>query len=182
MLPPPKSRYLFSDMRFGQMAVAIWKAESARLCQGRPKGKAYETYQNWNPQPNEIAVFTLYAYADLQIPMQFDMIFDLDNPNNFHQEPFELTQSIFEAWWPAKAIEAGCKHICVFRFADKPPQILSLLYELNGKVPDDAQRQTRLGFCQSQDFPEIAQEILRVQALKHQYGAKWWEHDDEQPQ
>ena len=108
--------------------------------------------------------------------------FDLDNPSNFHQEAFELTQSIYEAWLPGDAIFAGHKHLCVFRFAEKLPPILDLLHLQIGKFHDPPAARTRLGFCQSQDFPEIAQEILRVQALKHLYGAKWWDHDDEQPQ
>lgn len=170
MLPAPQHRYLFASEHFGDSAIAIWKEECIRRCQKKVMGKAYETYLNWIRQENELAVFTLYAYADLAVPMRFNTIFDLGNPDNFHQEEFELTQSIWEAWLPGDVILSGHKHLCVFRFRGQVPPILHLLHAQQGKFCDSPVGQARFGFCNSQDFGAIAQEIKRVQWLKRMQG------------
>lgn len=96
----PSERFLFADEYFSDKAVAIWQSECIKRCKDKQKEEAYERYINWVRKENEIAVFTLYAYADFDIPKKFDIIFYLDNPSEFLKIDYELTQSIHEAWFP----------------------------------------------------------------------------------
>jgi len=115
----PSQRFLFAGEYFSDKAIAIWKSECIKRCKDKEKGVSYEKYINWTQRKNEIAVFTLYAYADFNIPKKFDIIFHLDNPKEFLRIDYELTQSIHEAWFPLDTVDHGHKHLCIFLF-DKP--------------------------------------------------------------
>ncbi|MCD9017137.1 hypothetical protein [Parachryseolinea silvisoli] len=170
---------MFSDEYFTDNAIAIWKAECISRCKDKTKGPPYERYINWKRLNNEIAVFTLYAYADFPIPKTFDIIFQTDNPDNFIKIDYELVQSIHEAWFPLDTVDHGHKHLCIFRFADTVPDILNLLHKGNEKFSTAPKGQKKLGFCNSKDFESIRKRIEKTLKLKEQYGDKWWEHDDD---
>jgi hypothetical protein len=82
---------------YSDRAISIWQSECIKRCKEKPRGSAYEKYVSWVRQENEIAVFTLYSYAELPVPKKFDIIFQLDNPENYVNVEYELTQSIHEA-------------------------------------------------------------------------------------
>jgi hypothetical protein len=174
----PSERYLFADAYFADNAISFWKSECIRRCNDKPKGQAYERFINWQRNENEIAVFTLYAYADFSIPKSFDTIFQTDKPDNFIKTNYELIQSIHEAWLPLDTVDDGHKHLCIFRFDNKIPDILYLLHEENEKISTASKGQKKLGFCNSKDFEYIQRRTEKTLNLKVQYGNKWWEHDD----
>ncbi|MGN6647390.1 MAG: hypothetical protein ACTHJT_12770 [Cytophaga sp.] len=123
----PEERYLVSSEYFSDMATAIWQAECIKRCKDKDQSPAYEKYLNWVRQDNEIAVFMLYAYADLEIPKTFDIIFQMDKPENYIQEVYVLTQSIYEAWLPMDSMSHGHKHLCMLTFKKAVPEIINLL-------------------------------------------------------
>jgi hypothetical protein len=168
-------RYLFAYEYFSEKAIDIWKSECINRCKDKEKGSAYERYLNWTRQENEIAVFTLYAYADLEIPKKFDIIFHTDNPKDFVRVDYELTQSIHEAWLPLDSIDHGHKHLCVFRFHKELPEILKTLHEEFEKFSTVPKGQRSLGFCTSSDFSAIKTKIEKLRSI---YGDMWWKHDD----
>ena len=173
----PEHRYLFSDAYFSGKAVAIWQSECIKRWQ-LPKDQFYDKYINWVGSENEIAVFTLYAYADFSIPKKFDIIFELANPKKFLQINYELEQSIHEAWAPQDNVGHGHKHLCIFRFDNEVPGIFNILHKKEAKFSTVPKGQKSLGFCNSDDFDAITDRIEKVLALKALYGDKWWEYDD----
>lgn len=175
----PSERYLFADEYFSDKAIAIWQVKCIKRCKDKPRGHAYEKYVNWKRQDNEIAVFTLYAYADFAIPKKFDIIFQTAIPDNYITTEYELTQSIHEAWFPLDSVDHGHKHLCIFRFDGEVPGIFNLLHKANEKFSTSPKRQFKLGFCNSQDFADIKRVIERRLSLKKQYGENWWEFDTE---
>jgi hypothetical protein len=174
----PSQRFLFADEYFSDKAIAIWKAECIKRCKDKTKGQAYEKYINWIRQENEIAVFTLYAYADFNIPKKFDIIFHLDNPKEFLRIDYELTQSIHEAWFPLDTVDNGHKHLCIFLFDKSLPDILNILHKEEEKFLTKPKGQKLLGFCNFKDFDAITKRIEKTLELKKLYGDKWWEYDD----
>ena len=78
---PSKDRFLLSDTLFTDSAIDIWQLESRKRVKalGLEKNESYYRYVDWQPKTNEIALFTLYAFADFDIPKKFDCFFD-----NFH--------------------------------------------------------------------------------------------------
>lgn len=177
---PSNARYLFADELFADAAIKIWQQECISRCKGKKVvgEQVYTDYVRWVRRENEVAVFTLYAYADLTIPKKLDCIFQLDNPQNNLRVNYVLTQCIWEAWVPLHGLDHGHKHLCVFEFDQKVPGILNLLHRQEGKFSTVPLKQTKLGFCQSADFPAITEELERINKLKTQYGTKWWEHDE----
>ena len=127
----PSERYLFADTYFTDNAITLWKTESVKRCIDKPKGDAYKRYVDWQRKDNEIAIFTLNAYADIIIPKKFDIIFQTDDPSNFIKLDYELTQSIHEAWFPVDSMNEGHKHLCIFIFDGIVPDILNLLHKEN---------------------------------------------------
>ena len=177
---PQAGRFLFADSYFSKKAIAIWKSECVKRCKNREKGMAYESYINWIPQKNEIAVFTLYAYADFNIPKKFDIIFQKDNPKEFLQINYTLIQCIWEAWFPTDSIGQGHKHLCIFSFDKALPDILNTLHKEEKKFSTSPNGQKELGFCNSSDFNAIALRIEKKLDLQKTYGKDWWEHDGEE--
>ncbi len=109
-------RFLQTDCSFGKDAIAIWQRECVSRCAKKDKNKAYFNYLEWKENANEIALFTLYAYADLKIPKDFSCVFDFNNPEIHIEVEIKLVQSIWEAWHPLESIDHGHKHLGIFRF------------------------------------------------------------------
>ncbi|MCX6317992.1 MAG: hypothetical protein NTW29_11920 [Bacteroidetes bacterium] len=174
----PHGRYLFAQDYFSVKSLAIWQNECIIRCKDKEKGDAYTKYINWKPAKNEIAVFTLYAYADFPIPKKMDTIFRLDDPSHVAHTEFELTQSIYEAWYPMEEINHGHKHLCVFSFSETVPEIVYSLHSLSGKFSTLSKEHPLLGFCHSADFEAIKIRIDKVKKLEKQHGEKWWVYDD----
>lgn len=175
----PSQRYLFAEAYFSDKAIAIWQAECIERCRDRPKGAAYDRYINWTRKENEIAVFTLYAYADFDIPRKFDIIFHLDNPKDFLKIDYQLTQSIHEAWFPLDTVEYGHKHLCVFSFEGPLPGILNTLHKEDKRFSTAPKGQLSLGFCNAKDFEEIKVKIEKTLELSALHGDNWLAYDDE---
>ena len=153
-------RYLFADTYFSDEAIEIAKSECVKRCKDKEKGQPYNTFVKWVRKPNEIAVFTLYAYADLYVPKHFDIIFELDNPSNFIKINFILTQSIHDAWFPTDIIDHGHKHLCIFQFDLDLPDIFKILNKQTQKFTDIKRGLKMLGFCNSQNFSEIVKHLI----------------------
>lgn len=153
----PSERYLFAGEYFSDKKIAIWKSECIERFKDKAKEDTYEKYVNWIRKDNEIAVFTLYAYADFKIPKKFDIVFQTDNPANYIKEEYELTQSIFEGWYPVDSVNHGHKHLCIFKFKNSIPVIFEHLYKADEKFSNIAGMYNKLGFCHSDDFEEIKQ-------------------------
>jgi hypothetical protein len=174
----PWERYLFAYSYFSDKAIAIWQGESVKRIKDKSKMPGYKQYTQWKRQKNEMAVFTLYAYADFAFPKSFDIVFELDNPANFIHTPYLLTMAVHEAWAPMDMVGCGHKHLCIFKFDNQVPDIFQILHRENQRSSTVPKGQKRLGFCNSRDFEEITARIEKRKQLQAQYGPQWWEHDD----
>lgn len=176
----PSERYLYTDSNWSDAAIEIWQKECIKRFTEREKDNYYYKYINWKRRENEIAVFTMYSYADFSIPKYFDCIFHIDNPEFFLNVGFKLTQSIWEGWAPIGNIEHGHKHLVVLEFADKVPAIFKNLYLVKNKFSGVPYPHFALGLCQLSDLPEITKRQNKVKSLKERYGKTWWQYDDEE--
>ena len=166
-------------MIFSDITIDLWKEETIRRCKDEQKGSAYEKYVSWTRQENEVAVFTTYAYAGFSVPKQFDCIFNYDNPENYIQMEFSLTQAIFEGWFPTDRFEKGHKHLCVLKFKDELPDILNTLYNETEKYYSGTwDSKKHLGLCQMDDLQSITNNLHKITELKELHGNKWYEYYD----
>lgn len=172
-------RFLFADEYFSDNAVTIWQNECIKRCTDKPKGESYYKYINWKREENQIAIFTLYAYADFEIPKKFDCIFRLDSPKDFIEIEYELSQSIHEAWFPLDTVDHGHKHLCIFTFKDKVPDMIYLLHKGENKFYTSIPNPILLGFCQMTDLKYIMERREKMNQLKTLYGTDWWKYDED---
>ena len=149
------NRYLFAGEYFSDKAIGLWKDETRLRCKDKPQGKIFHDYIQWERQDHEIAVFTMYAYADLAIPKEFDIIFEINQRENFVKTKYCLTKCLWEAWYPTDFLGLGHKHLCIFSFEQSIPSILYLLHKNDGMRTTAPTGQVELGFCTSEDFREI---------------------------
>ena len=178
----PQNRFLFTDIIFSDEKIEIWKGECVSRVNSKKleKSEAFNKFVNWEKSDKEIALFTLYAYADFKIPKLFNCIFELNNPDNVIFTNFHLTQSIYEGWYPINNIEDGHKHLCVFDFEDEIPQIINMLHIGKGKFSDVPKDAVTLGICNQSDFEEIRKRQVYVNELRSKHGLEWWRFDEEQ--
>lgn len=172
-------RFLQTDCRFGTEAIDIWKRECRSRCANKEKTKAYDKYLNWSPSELEIALFSLYAYADLEIPKTFSCIFDYRNPEINEQTQLTITQSIWECWFPLNTIDHGHKHLIVANFENEIPNLISELHEEKEKFSSVPIGSLVLGICQIEDYEKIKNYLGTVKELRKKYGADWYDYYNE---
>ena len=149
-------KFLQALMVFSDFTIAEWKKETINRCKNSDKDATYEQYMNWKPKPNEIAVFTDYAYADLSIPKKYNCLFLYNNPEIYVQGDFVLMLSVFEGWYPISCINHGCKHLCVLAFENEIPDILKVLHVETEKYSTwTYDKNGIVGICEMEDLPAI---------------------------
>ena len=94
----PSDRYLLCNHFFSDGAIEQVKDDVQRLMTDREKDELYFRFIKWGKSKNEIAVLTMYAYADTCLPKQFDTIFQIDNGDKFIHSEFVITQAIINGW------------------------------------------------------------------------------------
>ena len=165
MLPEKESkiseRFLFTNCRFGKEAIEIWQKESKLRCAKREKTKAYFEYLNWKESENEVALFTMYSYADFNVPKEFSCIFDYKNPEKYCESKMKLTHSIWEGWYPVNYVEHGYKHLLIFNFEEGIPKIINELYIETEKFSRVTNDSFTLGICQIEDYEKIKEDIIK---------------------
>lgn len=152
---PPEERYLFANVALAPKVIASWKERCREMHEKRDKGEAYRNFMEWEPQANEMAIYTQFAYADLEMPRTFDCVFHLDSREEFTETSIMLLQSVWNGWIPINGLDHGHRHLCIFRFDDGVPAILDKLFVLNERdapIPKDS---PRLAFCTMGDFEFI---------------------------
>lgn len=171
-------RFLQAVSLFSDKTIEVWKKEIKKSC--KIENEPYNKFTNWIKEPNEVAIVTMYAYANFSIPKKFDCIFLYDNPVQYIHSDFTLTQSIFEGYLPIDYIEHGCKHLCIFKFENNIPEIIKHLhYETKKHLTWNWDVKKVLGFCQLSDIQSIIDRRLKEAKLKELHGENWCDFDDE---
>lgn len=170
------NRFLQTDCRFGKGALDIWKKECVVRCAKREKTEAYYNYLNWKAIESEVALFSLYAYADLNLPKSFSCIFNYRKPDIHLQTQLTITQSIWEGWYPTNTIEHGHKHLIIANFEIEIPNLILELHEENDKYSSVPKQSLILGICQIEDYGNITKSLKIESELRNKYGANWFDY------
>lgn len=170
-------RFLTTQCRFGKEAIEIWKGETRLRC--KEQNDSIKKYLNWNETQKEIALFTMYAYADFDIPKRFSCIFDFRNPERFVKTNMTLTQSIYEGWLPVTYIDHGHKHLGIFKFDEEIPEIIYELHQEKKKFSSVPKKSLYLGICQFEDYEPIKKRLITIHDLRKKHGANWSDYYEE---
>lgn len=150
---PVDKRYLCSIFFLSDKAISLWKKNTIE--KANRKSLEHQRYMHWTRGENEIAVFSLYAYADLDLNKKFDVVFDIDHPENFVQTSFRIKQSIFNGWFAIDTISHGHKHLLVLEFDNEVPNLIYKLYEADALEVVLPEKYLRLGLCSLESFEQI---------------------------
>jgi hypothetical protein len=172
-------RFLQTDCRFGSEAIDIWKRECRSRCAKKEKTDAYHKYLGWKPGKREVALFSLYAYADLNIPKTFSCIFNYRKPEVHLQTQLTITQSIWEGWFPLNTIDHGHKHLIIANFEEEIPNLILELHVEKEKFSSVPKGSLMLGICQIEDYEKITLYLKTVKELRSKYGADWYDYYEE---
>lgn len=173
---PPSGKYLQVIFHCGDGFISSIKTKRL-ICGPEEEYKlAYQRFMEWKSSSTEYAVYTLYAWDILPLPLELDTIFLIQNPRIYEHVRFSITQAVFEGMMPNPYIERGSKHLVVLKFDSQIPSIFSHLPEYeqyNYSISVGA-----LGMCKWEDYPAIAESINRRNSLKALYGADYWKYED----
>lgn len=164
----PSERYLAADQILTEQAIRRTKEHVIRTFVDREKDGYYTNFIDWDKRENQIVLFTLYAYADLEIPKSFDCIFDLNNPNKFTNCKLRLVQTITEGTFPSGIIDHGYKHISVFEFEKGIPKLITSLHNSELLENRSVGVSLQLGICNSVDFGSIKLSIEKYLSIREQ--------------
>jgi hypothetical protein len=149
----PSKRYLLCDSVISDKTLAIVKSDVRRFMKDREKDTTYHQFINWIPQQNEMVVLSLYAYADMPIPKQYNIIFQIGQPENYISADFTITQAIINGWTSVRELGYGHKHIIIIQFPKGIPSIFDILPVFS--VERNIRKEYQLGLCTKFDFESI---------------------------
>ena len=156
---PNDQRFLMAVFYLSDKGIKNIKKETVRRYkryEQKPMEPLYNAYLQWQRQPNEVVMYTMYAYADLTIPKKFDCIFRYTDPSIYIKAPFTLTQSIYEGYYPFNTIDHGHKHLCIFTFENGIPDIIQQIPCMDSIGEWRYSPAKTLGICMAADLPAIA--------------------------
>ena len=133
------------------------KTDVIKFMADREKDDNYLKFINWKRRDNEIVVLTMYAYDDILLPKKYDIVFEIEKPDNFVNCNFTIMQAIFNGWTPLNQISNGHKHICILQFDKEICNIFSSLTSFDNR--EKQQNNFQLGFCDSNDFEAIRNKL-----------------------
>lgn len=174
----PECRYLLVNERWSDDTIDEWKEKMIKRFSDKSKPDLFDSYLQWKPAENEVAVFSLYACADIPVPAMWDCIFDMNDPERYCHVSFTITQAVWEGWCPSDVIGDGHKHLLILSFNGQPPEILRELRE--GKAKYVKEQEVRLGLCRLEDLPHIGDRKRRysVHLDGKRMGFSYFEHAD----
>ena len=149
----PSARYLLCSHSVSDKMLDKVKDQVKTFMVSKQKDELYSKFINWQKKNNEIAVLTLYAFADIPLPKQFDIVFQIDNPQNYTEINYSVTQGIFNGYISINELSQGHKHILILEFKDAVPDIFKILSDFDETKPYTNHKE--LGFCTKADFEFI---------------------------
>ena len=171
-------KFLQAAMTFSDKTIKYWKKETIERFKNREKTDAFHRYINWERKSNEIAVFTLYAFDNLDIPQAMNCIFHYDNPEIYVKANFVISQSISEGWFPFDCIESGHKHLCILTFDSEVPDIFNSLHCETQKYSTWSISEPMLGLCNYDDIQAIIDRRRKEISFKELHGKEYYWFDD----
>ncbi len=147
----PSDKYLACNSILDSDSIVLLKKNVTEFCKNHEQDALYHEFINLQPSGKELAVVTLYAYADMPLPITFDTLFIIEKPEIYTEAAFTVKMSIINGWIPVDQIAHGHKHVLVLKFEDTIPEILT---------QSRVRGSQRLGLCNRIDFPAIQANLL----------------------
>jgi hypothetical protein len=152
------NRYLGADFYFSNTGVAAVKETVFKRYSGdraMQKDSFYHTFINWVQQPNEVMVSLWRHRETLTLPLNYNCIFEMDDPDNHIIANFTITQGLVNGWIPGGSLYAGNNNICILVFKDSVPPLLFKLNKSDSWAQQGSGLKNNLGFCNLKHYQAI---------------------------
>lgn len=152
------NRYLGADFYFSNTGITDVKATVFKRYSGEramQKDSFYHTFINWVPQPNEVMVSLWRHHETLTLPLNYNCIFEMDEPDNHIIANFTITQGLVNGWIPGGSLYAGNNNICILVFKESVPPLLFKLNKSDSWAQQHSGLKNNLGFCNSEHYEAI---------------------------
>ena len=124
--------------------------------------EAFEYWINWKQMPNEILVQLDFTKITYQLPLEFDTLFLVNNPEYYVLNKVKINQALRLNTIPVNEISTNHQHFTVLSFENKIPTIIKLLQATSNK--DALKFDVKIGICNSINFSAIKQ-IMKLEAF-----------------
>lgn len=151
---PASDRFIVCGFSLSKKEISLLKEQVARNVNSSKRDATYHQFMDWEKKASEIVLYTYYANAGMNLPLQFDIVFDTDNPRNFQEANCIVNLSVWNGWVPYNEIAQGHKHILIAEFPEGIPSIFKSLYVFDGKEKSRSDK-FQLGLCKKEDFEAI---------------------------
>lgn len=78
----PSERYLLCKYSLSDKMLESVKEDVKSFMANRQKDDLHYQFINWQKKNNEIVALTMYAFGDIVLPKQYDIVFQIDNVDN----------------------------------------------------------------------------------------------------
>jgi len=103
--------------------------------------------------PNRVCPFVSFAYADLPIGKEFEIIYSCSEPSKYTETSVRLTAVTQQLAFESDGIPHGWKTICIFEFLSGVPEIISGLPIVQGWYVSDTKEHVCI--CNKESFDAI---------------------------
>ena len=102
----------------------------------------FHSRKNYN---NQLVVLTDVAELDWDMPIDFDVIFDVEDPDNIVETSILVQHIVEERGLPVFFIERGFRHMLLLEFVDEIPDLVKSLEGFKTDIEQDKKRR-QIGF------------------------------------
>ena len=113
--------------------LELLKEQVYRTLRDQEKDEFFEQFMKWKSKENEIMLYSDYPLISLDLPANFDSILQNTLSTESLKVKVVIPYCILNGWAAINKIEKGHKHVCLLQFADKVPDIINDLPEVNSK-------------------------------------------------
>lgn len=86
-----------------------------------------QNYLNWTQSENEIMTYNGHGMFKLKIPVSFDFLIDMNDPNGGIEVKSTIKQTMWNGMLPLNIIDLGYKTSCIIEFENGIPERLNEL-------------------------------------------------------
>ncbi len=113
--------------------LEILKDQVYRTFRDQEKDELFEQFMKWQKKENEIMLYSNNSLVSFDLPVSFDSILQTTLSSYKIDVKVVIPYSILNGWAAISKIEKGHRNVCLLQFADKVPDIIRDLPEVNSK-------------------------------------------------
>ena len=108
--------------------------------------EAISDFNNRKNYENQLVILTDLAELDWDMPIDFDVIFDVENPSNQIKTKVLVQHIVSERGLPIFYVERGLRHMLLLEFVDEIPNLVKSLAGYKNDIETEEVKHLNIGF------------------------------------